>query len=805
VADFKSRFIVELSEAEFRKFMASAKQIDDAQKRMGDGAQRASQQTAQGARQSAQGFQQTADSARQATKEIENLNKQADAFAQRGRQPLFLQFALFPAAGLAQRLGAEGLAGGLFAASDVLGIADNALIIRENIGALAERLKEAGGPISAIANTAAGLAAPLGATAASFASVLAVVAPLSIALVGVIALITEINRQAEESAKRVREFVALESGVAEAIGAGATTEDLEQSLSRMQAGRNALAQRSVRLEAFQAYFESLNRALSQTTDPAAIDRIRSQRQNLLQELSEETGGLITNENELRLAIEGLNAELENADKQINAFEQAIVSGAAAENDRRAAMERASETLLATSQREIELQQARERLALATSEQIAKEVASTEARLELLEDEQEKKRALNLVTGEYNDEIAANSLEIVALTNHLDELRKMLTYARNREALATFLNDLIETGRERARIREEHEQAINDIRQRFLDRANTLQENFQEANLIAQEKYYFDLDKLQRDFEAKQEEDLIKAQEKQRDIQNKFNDQREKDRLEHERRLAKIERDFQRDFRSAVAERDALAAHLARIRRDDAIKDEEERYKLLQKTRQDDFDKQQKALQKALEDQRRERERDYNRRRNELRLAFEFEARMRNLKYENDLRQLNAKLQAEINMTNQAFFQELNNLRNHLFSRYVLENQYYTAISNRIANALGSAFNSIPTNFSLSQPAPAFSGGSGGGGGSGISPIRYTRASGGPLVPFADTLVGENGPEVLRLPVRGHVYTMDQYRQMESGKSLVINVPVYGTQMTKRDVKSYAIEAIDEQLTAAGWE
>lgn len=773
----------------FKKIEESVRQVKTAAASGATGVNQFSTQTAAG-------LNKTAESAREVNKELDRLDEKSKKLADRGRQPLFLQFALFPAAGLAQRLGAQGLASALFTTSDVLGIADNALIIRENIGALATRLRAAGGPIGQIATLAGNLAAPLGATAAGFASTLAVVAPLGIALIGLTALISKLAADAEERRKRIEAFAQGELTTAELIASGITQDDVRREISdsetvleRLQQRREGMSEGETVINLLRDDIGELRRQFPQIgaraleLEELGLDGYQAAVEEFLRTLDLPVG--VNSIGELVSALELMDKQIEETQQGIVKSTELLDDPAVILNTERqrevSSLQRLAESTQATLELEQELAELRQS---GTSTNVQSMIESEENRLAILQSQIPTTQRLAEIDEEYRGQLVALQNEIDSVITRIKGLQGVLPELAIRERLAEGFDALMEAGRGVADAYRERQEDIAKINEKFQERQQKLYDDYNEATMIAQENYNFDLEKLARDHQARLEEDMIDAQDKERDLRDKIQEDTEKDRLEHERRLAKIEREFQLARENAIGGRDALAAYLAKQKRDEEIRDENERYNILLQTRQKDLDKQLEQLKKNLDDQRRQRERDYERRKQELKYALDFEDRMRRIKLDADLRRVQSELQNELTLRNQAYMIELTNLRNHLLNRLGIEQQYFTAIT----SAVGQLASNLLSRFTQTQTAqmyiaPQYATSPYLSGNSATNPyIGYYaggRAGGGDVLPYRDYKVGENGPEVLRVPVRGHVYTQSQYRQMGGGGMNVSIGNIYG--------------------------
>lgn len=487
------------------------------------------------------------------------------------------------------------------------------------------------------------------------------------------------------------------------------------------------------------------------------------------------------------------------------------------------LERASENRVAALERELAvLEQASEqeqffadvrRAGIDDIDGLAEQLRTEQARMALANEqipvlqqlaEEDEKYAEQLEAAK--DALEESSVAVGVLTNRLGELRAAAL-------VQDGITGLLEAGREYNKVLQKQAEDIAKITARFEEQQATLLARAEEADLDARLRYEFDYDKLTRDFDAKNLEAEIEAQQKEQDVRDDFNDKREQQLADHNRKLADIERDYQFDYQSAVGNRDELAANEAERRRQKEIDDENARFEGLQAEREKEQEQRIEELRANAEAERAERKRDLDRRRDELARAFRFEQDQRTRKYNTDLRQLTDKFNAEIRLQNQALNAQLQQTSSALMAEFALHNQFWggvIGVAQRAVQAVGN-----------------------------IQPVSYTPAPANPLVPqyvysrsfydiqrsmgvpgFADGLKEVPYDNFLaRLHKKERVltaYEAQRYERYEhtadlyTGRSggsrggLTINVPVTGTQMTKRQIKAHVIDELDDKLTKAGW-
>lgn len=202
------------------------------------------------------------------------------------RMPSFLQFSAFPAANLANTLGAQGLARGIFTAGDVVGAAEAVQLFGGQIEIIATRFREMNNVFGRLATGASAATKGLGATASNLIGVGAAVAPVALAIAGVALVLGEINRLYEQGAAAGKAYAKALQEISNAIAGGATVSDLREQVARAQRQRNFLAAQGadlVRLR--QLYDEMLGASV---LDPDFLERRRTVEQQIRDELGDQT-------------------------------------------------------------------------------------------------------------------------------------------------------------------------------------------------------------------------------------------------------------------------------------------------------------------------------------------------------------------------------------------------------------------------------------------------------------------------------------------------------------------------------------
>lgn len=789
--------------------------IQDALRKADETATRKQMQLdAQAAREKEQALrrtqQESAKLARQQEQEAARLlrQQQKDADAQRmGRLPTFVQFAAYPIGSLAQRLGANGAANAIFGAGDLLGTADSFTVIGDGIRALGTRLQDIQNPLGSVARFAGNLAGPLGSTAAGFASVLAIIGPLGLGLLALSAIMGEANRRAEAERKRIEEALQKREEITDLVAGGATSQDLrvrgqglnaslqgQRDLRALLGAPNALRQQAisgtlpddVRAEIEQrARDEGVFGTPGQSLvgDLVVEERVAALMQQIAAALELPS---ITN-GQLEQAITQTDEAIASLEVDLGLLNNAAASAGVALNDQKEQLLAGLDAIEANAQREHQFNELRR----GSSEAVEQAIRNEQLRLRIAQESIPTLQQLANVDAQYADELRATTDAVQQSTQDLEDLKRVLREVQIREFVTKVIDAFKEGLTGFGDLAAKQEDAYREIDERFAERRRDLDERFNESDLEARIKYNEDLEKLKRDFDAANTEDEIKAREDEAQLQEKFDDQREDQLKEHHRRLQEIEDDYQYDLQLAVGNRDAQAAHLAELKRDKDVKKENERYAALEQERDDDFKRQKQDLQSNLDSQRRARQRDYDRRLSELLTAFRQEEQQRQRKYTNDLNQLAREYEQERILQAQEFVRSFNALRDHLIAKAGIENSFFRWIEARARAMIGNVGGNASTSASTSS-----------------APYQYTipstyqfRAKGGPMEAFRDTVVGEQGPEVLRVPMRGaHVYTLDQYQKLggNNSGSIHVTVPITAIDWSARTERR-VIRAVDQRI------
>lgn len=503
--------------------------------------------------------------------------------------PLFAQFALYPAASLAGRLGSPGLAQGLFTGADTLGVVDNFKIMGETINQLGNRVRTGLGPLSQLAVLAGNLAAPLGTTAASLASVLAVAAPLALVIGGVAAVFGAIQRQGELMKRTIENIADAVIDFNKRAAGGATSEDIQGEIDQAERERSGLLGERDAVQQLLAEFRTRlfeSGGLVTSADFADL----SNRANQL------TGGQVTdllggqgqlaNEQILQGLIDRYSTRINDLSSDIAFGTTQLDSRIVAENDAAAIEEERRQRLeayyTAITNAEIQFQDL-------TTQQLQERAEQNKREYDQLSELRDR------LTGQEREAVVerldALSAEQQAIANLLPQnfiqtlQRAIPAFQELQREIDRLTSDFIlEQQRALAdRDLESNREAFDFSRDRIRDI-----EDFNRDLAQSDRDYQEDRQQSIADFYAALAEEESDQSEEDLDRLAKFNREEARRLEDHQDRLSKIVRDANDDVETAIGERDALAAFKAAEKAKKDIADEQEQYEKQRKRRLEDF-------------------------------------------------------------------------------------------------------------------------------------------------------------------------------------------------------------------------
>lgn len=375
------------------------------------------------------------------------------------------------------------------------------------------------------------------------------------------------------------EITRLEQGLQEGAFAANDAREAEERLARE---REEAADRILQMELGLA--RDTTRALGMTAEQRReeANSIRSQIAGLEQ--------YIENNHLSQDALKALNTEITDLQNRL----AAITSVTATYADAVAAAQ-------ALVQSAVVQQAEYNRLArTGTSEAVREQIATNEDLIALYEQANDRLAQLSvdaLLSGNtdahnaYQSTLADNLEQVANLTDANKELTNSVLpviEAREREQKLTegltdaydqYLKALEAEGKAREAINEA-QQAINDEMQKFADKQDEIATTLAEAEQKAAEK---------------QQEALA-------ELESESGERREKIAEDTAKRIQKIERDFSRDYTTAVGNRDAAAADQAKRRREEQLQDVKDEQTEQEQSLQKTLEKQRKIIEKQYRDQ-----------------------------------------------------------------------------------------------------------------------------------------------------------------------------------------------------------
>lgn len=392
------------------------------------------------------------------------------------------------------------------------------------------------------------------------------------------------------------------------------------------------------------------------------------------------------------------------------------------------------------------EQARERL-----EAIAKETEAIQQFINTAGQSDQNKAALQARLDNLATEYTLLQTLLPTLIAHNDALAEQAKiFADTAKATDKFNQDL-------AAVEEKGKEQRLAIQEKYANVAVDLEDKVGKAFTDRNEA----LDKAEKDADKSRAENQAQA-----------NADKEAEETRHRDALAKITRDFNRQDALALQNRDVLAALAAKQARDDAKRDEN-------KSNQDRLDEIKSNLDKqntAIEDKLREQNESILARYDETTAAAQEAYDKSKAAYNDELSALDSKINTEQSKIAAAYTAEVNALNLHYDERQKLEQQRLEQLNAQAQQYLFKSGNTQPDTGTV---------------------IPF--ASGGNAPGNRTLLVGEQGPELIRLPQSGFIHNAQQTRQMASGggASVAVNINVNGA--SSRTIEAKSKETVYREL------
>lgn len=554
----------------------------------------------------------------------------------------------------------------------------------------------------ALGNIGGAIGGRLGGFGGELMSALATLNPAMIAAgvagIGLAAALDHVQKGFEETRQAGEEFARRSQEISEQAASGATTADIEQQITRLEAARTGvqsyidlLTSTKERIDNIRAAYADSNAEIRRLTDllPGATnyeavaqqirdvqqsqETLRASEANALEQLRVISGGVITSYDSIGEAITKNEGYIADATQSIELYNNAIVAGMFAYNDATAAMDvfkaNARDAFLgglgfindwAEGQREQRQLAAEEqadalRAEFAFRQQAAQlRESGTSAQLDSIYLLNEQEQTLNaerirrlMPLADASESVAA---EIEALTERQAELTM-----QNR-ILRESVEPIIKQREREAAAAQQQKTAVDDLMTATTAYV-TAQEKAGEAFASYQEAISKHEDKLaQIALELAEREDTLRAQ-AARDVveaESRAASERVKVVEDLQDRLLDIERQAARNYENASARRDVLGA----IQAMQQAQDQREREQKNAQKRIDDLDDQleeQAKVQKQRLDE-------------QLRVARDAANKA--------LRQEVERANAEIRLRGQAYQQSLVAVQNAEYARMSIQQYYY---------------------------------------------------------------------------------------------------------------------------------
>lgn len=578
-------------------------------------------------------------------------------------------------------------------------------------------------------------------------------------LVGVIAAIQANAQQAEEA---IRKQIQAEQEIRKVI-ADATTAEVKAKAEE--------AQKNV--EFYQSEIKRLQDMRAAELARQGIEGELTPQERLAQGLGLAFGELTGIDKEIQAATE-------NANKygiELNSLNTALLNNTAATNDAKKAEEELTKARAANARANIDRlisaqQEAAQLAATGTSESLKQRLDSLAIEKKAILDNLQAAQELAKQTGDNSqvDKLRARLNDIDTLTNTI-LFGGVADIIRAREDEAKRIEDLKKQQEEYLKAAEAASKAQADYNAKLEDIAATVRDKLADA--------LKDRDKALADAAADAAKERAKAetevQEQLAEAAQKANEDRQEAERDHLQKLAEIDKQFQRDFQQATEDRDAVAAARAQQARDDAVSDENKSYderlrdidRALEKGNQQinkRYNEQIRAVDERLAEQTRRAVERYN---EQVAAAIAYGNEQRRLAYQQmqqNLKALNDSLSGELNLKNAGYKAMMQGAQ--VYSDWlVAEAAKIKAAASGNTNSAAGQGNTTATPFAQGISR-------------GLTPA------------FRDFMVGERGPEIMRLPTRTGVFTPQQY--MRAGGSTV-NVMPGGVQINGSNLNAFQLE------------
>lgn len=426
---------------------------------------------------------------------------------------------------------------------------------------------------------AANAAGLLGDVAGAFTSLNPIMLATTAVGVGAAAIFSEIGRQLEEAKKKGADYLQQQTQVTDFIAGGATSEDIKQRISGIEAQRQGLLETSYILEDFETLYRGLQAMKDRQETVAQFEHNKALEAQLNAELAAATGGYLTNQQQLEQAILQTDEAIAATTGPLALLNLALDSSAVAGNNAAAAAEEQAKANRDLANEQIRFIDQTLSIDNMTREQREKRARDIEREIELLQGQIDAGNANDEAVEQLTERILNLNGEYLELTSSTETYADVLNREKTeKELLNKQYDNYLDALREEGKIRDQ----ITALRN---EEAKAAETSAAEVKKIR--------DKAEADSAAA----LTEFNDGRTEAETKDRKEREKALDSHLKNLKRINDRYQQDSLNAIANRDAVAFDQAKIQAETDKALEEESYQ----ERLDQLDESLQAQYKLLDD------------------------------------------------------------------------------------------------------------------------------------------------------------------------------------------------------------
>ncbi|NBW17187.1 MAG: hypothetical protein EBR82_55340, partial [Caulobacteraceae bacterium] len=283
-----------------------------------------------------------ADTARRAAQSFNFLDDTLESLNVRTRTPYFLQFATFPAADIARRVGLPEVSDALFGLGSALGVLDQIGPTIDAVKGLTTDLLKMGGTIGTVANVVNQLIAQMGVTgvAGAFLTLTTLAAPVVagfVALGAVLQSLEDRAKAAADQAERVSNQFAAEANVARQ---NLTTRQVQEEIAAAERALNIQRARQATLLSLESELSSVrDNMFNGAAGAMFVDALSDTARSKFNELADALGITVTRTTSLAdvfsvldLTLDASKTTITGLESEITGLQDAIANGTTATGD-----------------------------------------------------------------------------------------------------------------------------------------------------------------------------------------------------------------------------------------------------------------------------------------------------------------------------------------------------------------------------------------------------------------------------------------------------------------------------------------